>query len=380
MKIAFDAKRAFNNVTGLGNYSKAVINSIAKLNRKNKIYLFTPHIKTTNKKNQFNPKQKNINIIQPSRLVNKHYWRMIGLNKELKNLKIDIYHGLSNEIPIGLKTKTIVTIHDLLFLKYPKLYSFIDRKTYKLKSQYACKKSDYIIAISQQTKEDIMKYFNISEAKIKVIYQSCHSDFINWEKIESSNKKPGKSISTLQKKFQELNLPNKYILNVGSFEERKNLLFLLKAIKLNKNIHLVCVGRKNTYFNKIIQFVKKHNMDNQLTFLSIEQNDLLAKVYRESRGLIYPSIDEGFGIPIIEAMYSKIPVLTSEKPIFKEVAGNNSFYFKENDVESLSTEIKKIWKDSEERNTRIALNLDYVKKFNEKSQANKILELYNTIS
>ncbi len=173
MKIGFDAKRAFSNLTGLGNYSRSVINSISSIIPTSEIYLFNP-----NKKNIiFHPSQKNIKIVQPNKFINRKYWRLKGLNKEINSLNIDIYHGLSNELPIGLKTKSIVTIHDLLFLKYPNFYNFIDRKIYAFKSKMACNKADKIIATSLQTKKDIVKYFNIDSEKITVIYQSCHNDF-----------------------------------------------------------------------------------------------------------------------------------------------------------------------------------------------------------
>ena len=97
------------------------------------------------------------------------------------DLNIDIYHGLSNEIPFGIKIKSIVTIHDLLFLKYPKFYNFFDRKIYEFKSKSACKNVNKIIATSNQTKEDIINYFNIDDEKIKVIYQSCHQNFIEYD-------------------------------------------------------------------------------------------------------------------------------------------------------------------------------------------------------
>ena len=142
MKIAFDAKRAYNNLTGLGNYSRSVIKSISEIKKEDTLYLCTP------KTNDliFNINNSNIQIIKPSNYTNKSYWRFKGINKELENLKIDIYHGLSNEIPHKINTKSVVTIHDLLFLKYPKFYNYIDRKIYHIKSKLACENSDKIIA------------------------------------------------------------------------------------------------------------------------------------------------------------------------------------------------------------------------------------------
>ena len=159
MKIGFDAKRAFHNKTGLGNYSRSVIQSIAKIRNNDQLYLMTPSL---NKQN-FNIKNTNINIVQPSLYINKTYWRLKGMNKQLNNTPIDIYHGLSNELPYGITVKSVVTIHDLLFLKYPQFYNYFDRNIYHIKSKIACQSANKIIATSQQTKNDIIRFFNIKE-------------------------------------------------------------------------------------------------------------------------------------------------------------------------------------------------------------------------
>ena len=363
MKIAFDSKIAFNNLTGLGNYSRSVIHSIASIRKNDELYLATPKLNYQ----IFKPKHNNINILQPSICDNSHYWRFKGINQKLNDLNIDIYHGLSNEIPYKMRIKSIVTIHDLLFLKYPSFYNYIDRKIYHFKSKLACENANKIIATSQQTKEDIIHYFNINANKIKVIYQSCNQAFIN----HSSNSK--------YIEFTQRELKEPFILYVGSIEERKNLLFLLQAIKNIKNIKLICVGRKGKYYQKIAKFIEKNKLHNKVTFLNIQDNQQLAHIYRHSRGLVYPSLNEGFGIPIIEGMYSKIPVITSNQPIFKEIGGEHSYYFEQGNLDSLIQTINSIWTDSNERSKRIEKNFNYVQKFNEMEQAQNIIKLYKMI-
>ena len=360
MKIAFDAKRAFHNKTGLGNYSRSVINTISNTLKSDQIYLFTPSVN-----NNFKIPNHNTNIVTPSIISNKIYWRFKGINRQLEKLNIDIYHGLSNEIPHGINTKSIVTIHDLLFLKYPNYYNFIDRKIYYLKSKFACKKASHIIATSKQTKEDIIRFFKIKESKIHVIYQSCDDEFIYPSNHEIKDK--------ILKK--QTNKP--YILYVGRIEERKNLLFLLKAMnKTQKEVHLICVGNKTKYYKKIHQYISINKLQNRITFMNVNNTKTLSFLYRKSRGLVFPSLDEGFGIPIIEGMYSKIPVVTSNKAIFKEIGGESSYYFQENNIDSLVQKISEIWIDSSERKKRIQLNLKYVQKFSSQQQVEKIIDIY----
>ena len=363
MKIGFDAKRAFNNSTGLGNYSRSIIQSLSENNKHHDIYLFTP----TKNSSLFNPDLENIQIITPKKGINKQLWRFKTIKSDLKKLDIDIFHGLSNEIPLGIQTKTVVTIHDLLFLKYPHFYNFFDRRIYKYKSKMACQKADKIIAISKQTKDDIIKYYNINPEKIHVIYQSCHRDFIN--------RKPEDEIEeSIQK---ELKTP--YFLYVGSIEKRKNLIFLLEALKQTKNMRVICVGYKTEYYKKVQNFIIKNNLKTKVSFLDIKKPNILSILYQKSRGLIYPSIDEGFGIPIIEAMYSQVPVIISDQNVFQEIGGKDAYYFKKNNIESLIQQMEKTWSKSTERNNRIQKNFEYVQKFNEKKQSNEIMNIYNTL-
>ncbi len=361
MKIGFDAKRAFHNLTGLGNYSRSVIQSVSNIMKNNQVYLFTPTDNTHN----FKINNNNVNTVTAPKNYNKAFWRLKGVNKELERLNIDIYHGLSNEIPYGIKIKSIVTIHDLLFLKHPSFYNYIDRKIYYMKSKLACENSNFIIATSQQTKNDIISFFNIEEHKIRVIYQTCDDVFIH----HTDNVKINPNIT------QQIQTP--YLLYVGSIEERKNLIFLLKAINtMKKEIKLICVGKKTKYYKKISKYINKNKLKQRVLFINDCSKKELAILYRNSRGLVYPSIDEGFGIPIIESMYSKVPVITSNQAIFKEVGGTNSYYFKKNNLDSLIQNISEIWTDSLEREKRIQLNLKHVQKFSALNQAKQIINLY----
>ena len=359
MKIAFDAKRAFHNNTGLGNYSRSVIRAVADIRDQDQIYLITPKLNADN----FKISNHNIKIITPPFFSNRQYWRFKGINNQLKKIGIDIYHGLSNEIPYNIKCKSVVTIHDLLFLKYPNFYNYIDRKVYYLKSKIACQQASAIIATSEQTKKDIIDFFKIKDDKIHVIYQTCQPEFIHYKKQKNSN-----------------NITEPYILYVGSIEERKNLIFLLKALKrMDQEIKLFCVGRKHTYYKKVQNFIRKHNLSKRVSFLDVTDTKILADLYRNSRALIYPSIDEGFGIPIIEGMYSKTPVITSNKAIFKEIGGKESYYFEEGNIDSLIEKISETWQDSKIREEKIEKNFQYVQGFNNEIQSKKIIKIYTKL-
>ena len=240
MNIGFDAKRAFLNQSGLGNYSRTLIKSLSEYFPDNHYSLFTTK-KNNSDFSTFLSAQKNISIIQPEKFLDKKItanWRSYTITELLTKRKADVYHGLSNELPFNIKQfngKKIVTIHDLIFLRYPKLYSLIDRNIYNKKFRSACELADVIIATSEQTKNDIIEFYSVDSEKIKVVYQSCNQAFYN--------KTDKDAVKKIMSKY---NLPENFLLYVGTIEERKNLLTILKALTIIKDVPLVVVGKKKS--------------------------------------------------------------------------------------------------------------------------------------
>ena len=158
MKIGYEAKRVFKNFTGLGNYSRSVIQTLAEAFPEDSFYLYTPQV-TSNNRLDFLKTLKNVFVRTPSTKSFKAFWRSFGIAKDAQRDGIVLFHGLSHEIPFGLKSKkikSVVTIHDLIFLIYPQYFKFVDRQIYHIKFSHACKNADTIIAISKQTKQDII--------------------------------------------------------------------------------------------------------------------------------------------------------------------------------------------------------------------------------
>jgi len=356
LRIGIDAKRAYQNKSGLGNYSRDVISSLIKEE------IIDMHLFTTDKKTEIFSVPKKTTVHIPKIKLLKNYWRVFGINKIIKNHKIEIFHGLSNEIPIGLSAnvKCVVTIHDVIFKKYPSFYKRLDRFIYSKKTEYACRKAKKIISVSEQTKKDLINYFNVNPDKIEVIYQSCHNAF----KTDLKNK-------NILKKYD---IPNQFILYVGTIEKRKNLNFILQSIRRHPEINLVCVGEKKSYYHEVLKFISEKKIKNNITFLTLKNMDDLSDIYKKAQCLVYPSIYEGFGIPIIEALYSEIPVITTNKPIFKEAGGNHCFYV--NNTEESSSILEKIWKKKKEKNK---LGKKWAEKFNSSKQAKQIINIYQEL-
>ncbi|NPA68722.1 MAG: glycosyltransferase family 4 protein [Chlorobi bacterium] len=369
MKIGFDAKRAFYNSGGLGNYSRNTILSVSKYYPKNSYTLFTP---STENSIDFKVPE-NIKTEVPNGFLGKtfkSYWRTVRITKKIKEYKLDVFHGLSGELPYKAHQKTnaklIVTVHDLIFLRYPELYAAVDRKIYLQKTKYACETADTVIAVSEQTKTDIINFLDIPDNKIEVVYQGCDPVFYN-------DAETGKKIETAQK----YKLPHKYILNVGTVEKRKNTLSILKALKHGKiDVEFVIVGKKTDYQNQLLKFAEDNGMTEQITILNNVPTEDLPAIYRQAELFVYPSYFEGFGIPLIEALYSKIPVITTKGGVFSETGGLSSIYVEPDNIENLAEAIKKVLNNSELREKMINEGYEFVQKFNEEKIASNLMNVY----
>lgn len=371
MKIGYDAKRIFHNTTGLGNYSRDLVQILSRYYPKNQYYLYNPK---PAKVNRLIPDGKTLIEIKPTSFLAKklHFlWRSKWIVKQLLKDKITVFHGLTGELPYGIEKtdiKTLVTIHDLIFVRYPKLYKALDRKIYLKKFKYAAQTADIVIAISEQTKLDIIDFLGIESNKIQVIYQGCHRVFKEAISTEFQNE--------VLKKHQ---IPENFILNVGAINERKNLLSLVKAIEKTED-YLVVVGNGTDYFQKVKKYIDNHQLDKKVHFLQNLSMQEIAVLYRKAKLFVYPSIFEGFGIPIIEALYSKTPVITTQGSCFPEAGGPNSIYLNNPyDIEEIAKAIRLVSKDKLFRLNMVEKGYQYVQRFNDEVIAKnfeKILSIY----
>lgn len=369
-RIGFDAKRATQNFTGLGNYSRFVISNLVKYYPNNHYELFSPRVILKQPEIEGKSNIKFV-IKKESRSRLKFFWRSFGIKRDIKRENIEIYHGLSNELPFGIektKAKSIVTIHDLIFLRLPHLYKHIDRNIYNVKAEYACKKANRIIAVSECTKRDIIHYYKINPDKIDVVYQGCSDKF----KIQETEEKK----LSVKKRY---NLPPRFILSVGSIEERKNILLIVKALKYLPDVHFVSVGRFRKYAETVREYVKNNNLSNRVHLRENIPLEDLPAILQSSDIFIYPSIYEGFGIPIIEALSSGIPVIGAIGSCLEEAGGPHTLYVNPYDEKELAEQIKKIMENPALRETMINEGLEYVKRFSSKKCTDNVMQVYNKV-
>lgn len=369
INVGFEGKRTLYNRSGLGNYSRNLINALVSQNSFDLKYtLFTPK---TSGSLSFSSKAM-INIVEPRFFVHKllrSVWRSKWIVKDLVLKNIDIYHGLSHELPIGLNEsgiKSIVTVHDLIFMRMPHLFNPIDVFLYTRKIKYACRVADRIVAISNQTCSDIIDILGVNPDKIVVIRQGCNDIFRNMESLDKRNK-------TLEK----YKLPKNYLLYLGTIEERKNLLIIVKTLKEhNIDIPLIAIGRKTGYFyNKVLPYINKHSISSVYFPENVPDEDLPA-IYQNSLCFIYPSLYEGFGIPILEALTSGVPVITSKGGCFYESGGDAAIYIDPMDTKQIALAVSRIASDVAYRDELIRRGIKYSRNFSQETIAKNYEELY----
>jgi glycosyltransferase involved in cell wall biosynthesis len=363
--IGIDAKRIVRNGTGLGSYGRTLVNDLAQYPLR--MNLYAPDKGRDDLRTQI-VERENVAFVYPTSRHFKSYWRSRGIVADLKRDGIQLYHGLSGELPIGIRRsgiKSVVTIHDLIFLRHPEFYNPIDVQIYKWKFHQTIKEADHIIAISECTKRDILEYGGdlVSEDNITLIYQSCAQRF---------NVSPDSKYSALDSQ--------RYVLSVGSIEPRKNTMLALKALHyLPDDISLVLVGRHTAYTDKLVAYARANGLEHRLRILHGVPDADLPALYAGAEAFVYPSVYEGFGIPIIEAIRCGLPVVACTGSCLEEAGGPDSLYVAPDDAEVMAEAIRRSLKGADGRQERIQRSQDYIKRFDGKDVAGQIFQLYQQL-
>ncbi|PHI18417.1 group 1 glycosyl transferase [Lewinellaceae bacterium SD302] len=373
MHLGFDAKRLFNNFTGLGNYSRTLLRNLAEAAPENAYYLYSPKAERQDETEHFfgNPAYQVITPPASRRLL----WRSWGVKREISQHRLDLFHGLSHELPLGIRktgVPAVVTMHDLIYRHYPNQYATFDNYVYQQKFSYACENADLVVAISESTKADVQKFFGTPSEKIRVIYQSCDVRFM----LE-------RSPSAREEIADRYKLPESFSLYVGSLIERKNLIGIVEALALlpeNLRHPLVIVGGGGAaYRKKVEQRAYELGVGKLLLFRKVDFDDLPV-VYQMAETFLYPSFYEGFGIPIIEALNSGVPVITSNRSSLPEAAGPDSLLIDPEDYSQIATAWQKSLEDQTLRERMIQNGRQYAKRFLAEPVTLQWLELYKDLA
>lgn len=338
--IGYEAKRIVCNGTGLGNYARTLVNDLSDIIPQGvMLNLYAPNEGKEALRRQVKT-ASNIRFVYPNRQkcrLQQDLWRISGVTRDIARNGVQLFHGMSGELPMGLKkasVKTVVTIHDAIFMAHPEWYSWFDAKILAWKFKRTCREADHIIAISECTKRDIMRFGGVPANKISVIYQSCGTRF-----------KQRETESKLKEVRFRYSLPERYVICVGTIEERKNVLLAVKAMKsLPEDLSLVIVGRPTPYAKKVYNYVNRHGLDGRIRLFHGVPHGDLPSFYQLAEAAVYPSRYEGFGIPVIEAIQSGLPVVACKGSCLEEAGGPDTFYVAPDDVDGMAKSLMEVAK------------------------------------
>ncbi len=367
MRIAFDAKRLYNNFTGLGNHSRSTIDILSTYYPDTELLLYTPKVKR-NEVTMPYMEHPHCRTILPSGLLRASLWRTFVVPRQAEQDGAQLFHGLSNQLPIGLRIPCVVTIHDVAFRQFTNMYHWHDRQIYNRKWIHSCNAADRIIAISESTKRDIIHFYDVNPEKIDIVYQP-----VGMRYYQDITPRP-----------DQLFIQKPYMLYVGSVNSRKNLLGVVQAMRLlpeSLRLPLVVVGSGRDYMAKVKHFIAQHNMQQWVIFPDHRvNNDELHQLYLNASLFVYPSFFEGFGLPVVEAALCGCPVLTSNVSSLPEAGGPSAMLANPYSVEDIAAKMEQALSDSALRQRMSSEGRAYaMAHFHPEASAKAVMDVYHKV-
>ncbi len=372
LNIGFDAKRAVCNMTGLGNYSRYVIDVLSRCYPANTYYLYSPKVKDNPRLSPL-LERSHVRLEAPTGLFKYlgSLWRSLEMTRRVLDDDINIFHGLSNELPLNIgraEIPSVVTIHDVIWRRISQDYASVDRKIYDAKYGASARAATRVIAISECTKRDLIADFCIEPEKIDVIYQGCGPIFR--EKLLPEKKEEIRS---------RYGLPERYIACVGTVQSRKNQLLPIQGLRaLPEDVKLLVVGRRDPRYAKVLDAeISKHKLADRIIWCDSAPYADLPYLYGLAQFSAYTSRYEGFGIPVIESISVGTPVIAATGSCLEEAGGKGAIYVDPDNVEQYVEEAKRLLESPYYRDKLRNLGSAHIKKFNDEAFATKTMATYN---
>lgn len=368
-----DGKRAVCNNTGLGNYSRYAVNILSLAYPSARFRLYTP-VRRENDRLKEIIARGNVELASPSLRfdngLSRAIWRTFDLPVTLKSDDVAVYHGLSNELPLTIKdvVPSVVTIHDLIWRRVPGDYKPIDRKLYDWKYGRSARIATRVIAISERTKADLVADYGIDPAKIDVIYQGV--DPIFSLHIDTARR------LEIREKY---NLPEKYILSVGTIQLRKNQLMAVEALPtLPEPVQLIFVGKQQgEYAEKLRRRVEQLGLTDRVRFLTDVPFTDLPALYADAVFSSYTSRYEGFGLPVVESLTVGTPVIAATGSCLEEAGGRGAVYVNPDDVPAYVEAAQRLIDDRVFNDKLAGAGQRHVRVFSAENFARETMAAYN---
>ncbi len=374
MRIGIDARMYSTEFTGIGRYVYELIQNLSEIDKKNEYVVFM------NQKefDEFEPRNKNWSKI----LVNaKHYSiaEQIRYWAILRSQNLDLMHFTHFNAPMLYRRPSVVTIHDLTLSYFPgkKMNSAFYRTAYRQVLGRAVKNAKKIIAVSENTKKDLIEELETNPEKIEVIYEGVSGIF-----------GPREDKEMLEETARKYQVTKPFFLYTGVWRSHKNLVNLLRAFKIlreDENLaleaQLVITGEEDPYYPEVRRTVRELGLEHDVIFTGLVPEDELLALYQTATVFVFPSLYEGFGFPPLEAMRCGTPVVASKSSCIPEICGeDNALFFDPYDPQDMASVLHRIWLDPTLQKELRDRGLKHSRKFSFEKMAQETLELYQSLA
>ncbi|MDP2638058.1 MAG: glycosyltransferase family 1 protein [Candidatus Levybacteria bacterium] len=357
-RFGYDPKTGLPRRVGSGEYCFELLISLHRIDKNNNYIIYLPQEPSSDLPSASS--RWVYRIVGPRRL-----WTLIGLSLEfmLKRSRVDVFFTPTHYLPLFSPFPSAISVLDLSFIRFPQLFRKTDLRKLTRWTKFSVKKSKRVFTISNASKDDIIKEYRIPDKKVAVTYPGI--------KIMSDNKYEFANMDELKIKYR---IEGKYLLFVGTLQPRKNIVRLIEAFsKIKNNIQLVIVGKKGWLYEEILEAPRKYGVENKVKFLDFVPDEELPSLYKNALGFVLPSLYEGFGLPVLEAMKYGCPVITSNISSLPEAGGDAALYIDPEKVSDIASKMQLLIDDEKLRNNLIEKGYKQVKKFSWEKTARETL-------
>jgi glycosyltransferase involved in cell wall biosynthesis len=377
MHVAIDGKRFFLNASGLGRYSRTLVPALLDQAQPDSLTLTLfkpqgsvkfeaqPHPRLQIEKAQYRLPGSAGNAL----------WRFIKLPRLIENGPYSLFHGPSHSVPEKNRCPMVVTMFDLIFLRYPAYFPMWDRNYYRYMFKKSSQRADHIISISEATKADLINYLGVREEKISVVYPACDQELAPLSE---------KRLEDVRKRYD---LPDDYVLYVGTIEPRKNILRTAQAVnqllaegRIHEKVKFLVVGNKGWFYDEILDGIEKLQHRDNIRLVGPAFGEDLAGIYQLATVMAFASEFEGFGYPVLEAMQLGTAVLTSRISSLPEAGGDAALYVDPLDIDDIAAGLENLINDNAFRKSLIRKGFAHAQTFTAQAMASQTLDIYRMIS
>jgi glycosyltransferase involved in cell wall biosynthesis len=375
MRIGFDLRPFLREETGVGVYFRNLLRELASLDRDNEYFLFSSSWKDRFPADKLPPfsRMHFRDLRLPVRVLN-FLWYKLGRPKLdfFFGARLDLTHS---PVPLFLPTggRKVITVCDLFFLEHPELADAEARRTFVKRVGRAVERADGVITISEYSRSVILERLRADKARIKAIPLGLDPVFFE--------EPPAEELAATRR---ALGLPERFLLFVGAFEPRKNLAGLVEALQIihgrSEKIPLVIAGRRGGEYEKVLGLIRRAGLEEKVRATGYVPEAELRRLYRLAIVFVFPSLAEGFGLPILEAMASGLPVAASRTSAMPEVGGEAAVYFDPSRPEDMASAVIRLLEDQDLRRRLAEKGKARARMFSWTATARRTLDFYRSLS